>query len=86
MKADDAKSLKELENENQRLKKLLADEELDNAMLKELAGETSDPGLPPRAVSVLREQFGVSERRACRVVGQPRSTQRLNPRSPPTTN
>ena len=25
----------------------------------------------------LQEQFGVSERRACRVVGQPRSTQRL---------
>ena len=25
----------------------------------------------------LREQFGVSERRACAVVGQPRSTQRL---------
>jgi putative transposase len=25
----------------------------------------------------IREQFGVTERRACRVVGQPRSTQRL---------
>jgi putative transposase len=28
-------------------------------------------------VVALREQFGVTERRACRVVGQPRSTQRL---------
>lgn len=26
----------------------------------------------------IREQFGVSERRACRVIGQPRSTQRLS--------
>ena len=26
---------------------------------------------------VLTERFGVSERRACRVIGQPRSTQRL---------
>jgi putative transposase len=30
----------------------------------------------------LCEQFGVSERRACRVVGQPRSTQRLPPPVP----
>ena len=37
MKADAAKRLKELEAENARLKKLLAEAELDKAMLKELA-------------------------------------------------
>jgi putative transposase len=37
MKADDAKRLKELEKENARLKKLLAEVELDKSMLKELA-------------------------------------------------
>ena len=37
MKANDAKRLKELESENVRLKKLLAEAELDKAMLKELA-------------------------------------------------
>lgn len=37
MKADDAKQLKELESENARLKKLLAEAELDKAMLKEIA-------------------------------------------------
>ncbi len=37
MKANDAKRLKELEGENTRLKKLLAEAELDKAMLKELA-------------------------------------------------
>jgi putative transposase len=37
MKAADAKRLKELEIENGRLKKLLAEAELDKAMLKELA-------------------------------------------------
>jgi hypothetical protein len=31
---------------------------------------------------VLEERFGVSQRRACRVVGQPRSTQRLDPQEP----
>ena len=37
MKADDAKRIKELEAENARLKKLLAEAELDKSMLKELA-------------------------------------------------
>ena len=37
MKANDAKRLKELESENARLKKLLADAELDKDMLREIA-------------------------------------------------
>ena len=37
MKADEAKRLKELERENGRLKKLLAEAELDKLMLKEIA-------------------------------------------------
>ena len=36
MKANEAKRLKELERENSRLKKLVAEQALDNAMLKEL--------------------------------------------------
>lgn len=39
MKAGDAKRLKELEGENAELKKLLAEAELDEAMLKRLATE-----------------------------------------------
>lgn len=37
MKANDAKRLKELEVENTRLKRLLADAELEKLMLKEIA-------------------------------------------------
>ena len=37
IKANDAKRLKELEVENTRLKRLLAEAELDKAMLKEIA-------------------------------------------------
>ena len=37
MKARDAKRLKQLEQQNARLKKLVADQALDNAMLRELA-------------------------------------------------
>ena len=36
MKAEEAKRLKELENENKRLKKLLAEAELDKSILKEV--------------------------------------------------
>jgi putative transposase len=36
MKAEEAKRLKELEDENKRLKKLLAEAELDKAILKEV--------------------------------------------------
>jgi putative transposase len=44
MRVDQAKRLKELEQENARLKKLVADLSLDNAILKEANGETSEPG------------------------------------------
>lgn len=37
MKADEAKRLRELEKQNQRLKKIVADQALDIDMLKELA-------------------------------------------------
>jgi putative transposase len=37
-----------------------------------------------RAVDVLRQRFGVSQRRACRIVGQHRFTQRA-PRRPTST-
>jgi len=37
MKANDAKRLKELEKENARLKRLLAERDLDNDMLREVA-------------------------------------------------
>ena len=37
MKADDAKRLKELEKENTRLKRIVADQALDIDMLKEMA-------------------------------------------------
>jgi len=42
MKADDAKRLKELEAENAELKRLLADAELDKAMLKGSRRENGD--------------------------------------------
>ena len=37
MKADDVKRLKELERENQALKRIVADKELENLALREIA-------------------------------------------------
>jgi putative transposase len=43
MRVDQAKRLKDLEVENSRLKKLVADLSLDNAILRKPPGETSKP-------------------------------------------
>src|SRR5580693_2225405 len=42
MEVSDAKRLKSLEEENRKLKKLLAESMLDNAVLKEIAGKNGD--------------------------------------------
>jgi hypothetical protein len=76
MKADDAKELRRLRDENGRLKRVVADLTLDNQMLKEVARKLLSPSRRRDAVVHLREVFGVSERRACRVTGQQRTTQR----------
>jgi putative transposase len=48
MKADDAKRLKDLERENARLKKIVADQLLDIDMLKELNRGNRSRASPPR--------------------------------------
>ena len=47
LRLDQAKRLKEFERENTRLKKLVADQALDNSILKEVASETSEPAETP---------------------------------------
>ncbi|MEO1474190.1 MAG: IS3 family transposase [Pseudomonadota bacterium] len=76
LKVDQARRLKDLEKENARLKRLLADAELDKAILKEAAfGKLLSPERRRRFVDHVTDKLGVSQRRACRSVGQVRSTQ-----------
>ena len=79
MKVNDSKRVKELEDENRRLGDIVAAIALDNAMLKTSPRGTPDrstvAGTPSRSMRC----FGVTRRRARRVVGQSRSTQRLEP-------
>jgi putative transposase len=79
MNADDAKRLKDLERENATLKRLLADAELEKAALREISRETSEPGTAAGGRAPPMRTMKVSERFACRVTGQNRSTQRRPP-------
>ena len=68
--------MKDLELENQRLRKAVSDLTLDKLILAEAAKETSKPRAPQtlyRACSTCSSRL---ERRACAALGQHRSTQR----------
>ncbi|MEL6245033.1 MAG: IS3 family transposase [Pseudomonadota bacterium] len=72
-----AKRMKDMEKENVRLRKAISDLMLDNQILQEVnQGKVLSPSRRRIAVDHVVEELGVSQRRACRVVGQHRSTQR----------
>jgi len=77
MRVDQARRLRELEVENTRLKKIVADLSLDNSILKEaVRGKLLSPAKKSRGVQHVCERQGISQRRACQALHQPRSTQR----------
>ncbi|MCZ0732572.1 IS3 family transposase [Mycolicibacterium iranicum] len=80
MDTDAAKELKELRDQNARLKRLLADAELEKDALREVAkGKILSPAAKRRAVDMLKETLSMSERLACKAVGLARSTYRRLP-------
>ncbi|WP_426265432.1 IS3 family transposase [Sphingomonas sp. PWP1-2] len=77
LEVSDAKRLRALEDENARLKRLLADTMLDNAGLKDLLFKKMvTPAAKREAVAHLQTALGMSERRACAVVGADRASMR----------
>ncbi|WP_438810743.1 IS3 family transposase [Sphingobium chlorophenolicum] len=77
LEVSDAKRLRALEEENARLKRLLADTMLDNAGLKDLLGKkVVTPAAQRDAVAHLQMTLGMSERRACRVISADRKSMR----------
>ena len=81
LRTDQAKRLKDLEKENGRLRKAISDLTLDKLILKEaLEGKLLSPARRRQCVDHLQAELGISERRACAVAGQHRSTQRKRPR------
>ncbi|NEK46936.1 IS3 family transposase [Rhizobium leguminosarum] len=81
MEVSEAKRLKTLEDENTKLKRLLADAMLDNAALKDLFGkEVVTPAAKRNAVAHLMSHHEMSERRACKAIGFCRMTVRYETR------
>ncbi|MFN3214848.1 MAG: IS3 family transposase [Henriciella sp.] len=77
LRVGQAKRMKEVEKENARLRRAVSDLTLDNQILQEVVrGKLLSPSRKRIAVDHVVEVLGVSVRRACRVVGQHRSTQR----------
>nr|WP_152338434.1 IS3 family transposase [Pseudorhizobium flavum] len=81
MDVSEAKRLKTLEDENAKLKRLLADAMLDNAALKDPLGkEVVTPAARRKAVAHLMDHHQMSERRACKASGFCRMTIRYETR------
>ncbi|MCL5777890.1 IS3 family transposase [Limibaculum sp. FT325] len=77
LEVSDARRLKALEDENAKLKKLLAEQMLDNAMLKDVASpKVVTPAARREVVAHLCSAHQVSQRRACTVLGVDRSSVR----------
>ncbi len=77
MDVSDARKLKALEDENRKLKKLLAETMLDVAMLKDLNSKKMvTPVVKRQAVVHLCQSYEVSQRRACQVIAADRTSMR----------
>jgi len=76
LEVSEARRLRALEAENARLKKLLAEAMLDNAVLKDVALKVVTPAARRSAVSAVRAAHGINERRACSLLAADRSTVR----------
>ncbi|MCJ2079048.1 IS3 family transposase [Methylobacterium sp. E-016] len=81
LKSDQVRRMKDLETEDQRLRKAIADLTLDKLILQEASpGKLLSPARRRACVEHIMRTMTVSERRACRALGQHRSTQRKVPR------
>lgn len=83
MEVSEAKRLKALEEENAKLKKLLAEQMLDAAALRELLAKMVGPAAKREAVMHLKAVMGLSERRACQIVSADRKMIRYRSCRPP---
>lgn len=76
LESDQAERLMDLEAENARLRRAVSDLTLDKLILVEATTGSLSPELRSSYVLHAKASIGISERRACRALGQHRSTQR----------
>ncbi|MBL8707405.1 MAG: IS3 family transposase [Rhodospirillales bacterium] len=80
LKTDQVKRMKELEQENARLRRAVSDLTLDKLILfRGRKGKLLSPARRRACIAHVRTVLKVSERRACAALGQHRSTQRKAP-------
>ncbi|WP_183218395.1 IS3 family transposase, partial [Brevundimonas aurantiaca] len=83
MDVSEARRLKALEEENAKLKRMLADSMLDNVALKDLLGKkVVTPAAHREAAAHLQLAYAMSERRSCRVLGVDRTSVRYQATRP----
>ncbi|WP_407920188.1 IS3 family transposase [Geobacter pickeringii] len=81
MDVSDAKRLKQLEDENRKLKQMLAEALLDNKILKDVVSKkVVAPAARRHVVEYLRQSYSISERRACKLSCLDRSSFRYQPK------
>ncbi|WP_407653952.1 IS3 family transposase [Brevundimonas bullata] len=86
MSVSDAQRLRALEDENGKLKRLLADAMLDKAALNDLLSKKLvGPAAMRQAVAHVKATFGVSERRACSIIKADRKSVRYRSCRQPDT-
>jgi putative transposase len=74
MQSDQVRELKQLQDENARLKRVVAELTLDKAILQDVVSKTmARPALRHCAVDYAVRRYGISQRRACRVLKQNRN-------------
>lgn len=73
MGVTELRRLRQLEEENQRLKRLVADLSLDKEMLQEVIKKVLRPPQKHQAVHFLREAYRISVRRGCGLLMQSRT-------------
>ena len=83
LESDQVRELKQVQDENARLKKLVAELSLDKAVLQDVLSKISRPAVMKEVVGYICSHHGLSERRACRITQQHRSTQRKELTSDP---
>lgn len=79
MKASDIKKIKDLEDENRRLKQIFADLSLENRALKDVIEKSLKPAFKRELVTHLITTFGLSIHQACRSLNLSRTVYHYRP-------